>query len=596
MPFRRSGDIASIYGIKQRRKGHISPSLENPVTRRFVPGSWLTALLLLLLAAVAGPSSLQAAIETATDGMVVAPEFHAAEIGRETLRNGGNAVDAAIATAMALTVTYPQAAPLGGGGFLLYRDEEIQHHALDFREQAPRSLRAEMFLDTAGAVIDGLSTDSGLAVGVPGTVAGLYEAHRRWGQLPWRTLLQPAIERAEMGFLVTPFMKRSLLKSKDHLTQYPDSRQLLRLEIGQRIHQPQLAQTLRRIQNKGANGFYRGPVARAIIKTVRRHGGVMQLADLRRYKPIERTALRGDYRGFTVVTFPPPSSGGVAILQVLGMLEEQDLPLDTHHFAEACRRAYADRARWLGDPDAHPLPLPGLIDRAYLKDRAADIFPSRATASAAVTHGSPPAAPPGDADETLHLSVTDREGRAVAMTLTLNRFFGVGFMAANSGILLNNELDDFALLPGVPNLYGLIGGEANAVGGDRRPLSSMTPTIIEDGHQRPRLVLGSPGGPRIITAVLQVLLRVLDGSESIESAVTAQRIHHQWLPDQLQVETMTHEGAILEPAELDRLRSLGHEVVIKAIQFGNVNAIARDEEGRWVGAADPRRDSVARGH
>jgi len=576
------------------------PHLENPLPPRFVPGSWTLLIVVVLLFSgpvVAGADPAVGHPATAPAGMVVAPELHAAEVGRRVLREGGNAIDAAVASSFMLSVTYPLAAPIGGGGFLLYRDENADHHALDFRERAPKSLTPELFLDEQGQVIAGLSLDSGLAVGVPGSVAGLYGAHRRWGSRPWKALLQPAIDLATEGFVVDRFLAGTLTKSVTHLERHRENDALLQLDEGQTLTQPDLARTLRRIQRRGPDGFYRGPVARAITRTVRRHGGVMQADDLRGYRATEREPLRGSYRGFSIVTFPPPSSGGAVLLQILGMLELQG-PLAgvaIHPQVEACRRAYADRARWMGDPDSYDVPLAGLTDRRYLQERIADIDPVNATPSDRVTHGAPIETPPGDDDETLHLSITDAEGRAVAMTLTLNRWYGTGFVADGTGVFLNNELDDFALQPGVPNLYGLIGGEANAVAGGRRPLSSMTPVVVEDGDERVRMVLGSPGGSRIITAVLQVLLRHLSG-QPIEAAVSAQRWHHQWLPDQLQIETMPHDGTSIPDTLLQDLRDRGHQIVIRDTSFGSVGAIVRDADGRWVGAPDPRRDGVARGY
>jgi len=531
-------------------------------------------------------------------GMVVTPDQSASAAGLEILRSGGNAIDAAVTTAFVLAVTFPKAGSIGGGGFLLYRTADGEHHALDFRERAPSRLRPELFLDGEGKPVPGSSLDGGLAVGVPGTLAGLAEMHRRWGSRPWKELLQPAIRFAERGFVLTPYMAAAIEADAEKLRRDPEARKIFFPEgrpprAGEILVQKDLAATLKRISRQGANIFYEGPLAELLCDSVRKSGGVMEPDDLAAYEPVLREPLRGNYRGYEVVSFPPPSSGGVALLQMLGMLEPFDLraagpgsSLTSHLIAEAERVAFADRSRWLGDPDYFTVPVSRLLAPEYLARRAAAISPDRATSSKELSPAGPAMLEPND---TLHLSVADGEGRAVALTNTLNTSFGSGMIAGASGILLNNEIDDFALAPGVPNIYGLLGGEANAVTGGKRPLSSMTPTIVElpGGGSRPALVLGSPGGATIITSVLQVLINVIDHAMPLREAVDAPRFHHQWLPDFIRYERRAFA------ADVERgLAARGHSLQLSEGIIGNVNAIGLDVDGAWLGAADARRQGA----
>ena len=535
-------------------------------------------------------------------GMVVAPEPIAAGVGRDVLRRGGTAVDAAVAAAFALAVTYPRAGNLGGGGFLLVRENARTHAALDFRERAPAALRPELFLDDGGRPVPERSLAGGLSVGVPGSVAGLAEAHRRWGSLSWRDLLAPAIRLAREGVAVSAGTERSLADAQDLLRRDPATRAIFfregrTLREGERLVQADLARTLERIARRGAAGFYTGDVAASVVEVVRRNGGVMTARDLSGYRALLRTPLVGRYRGARIVTFPPPSSGGVVLLQILGMLERFDLRASgpgasatVHRMVEASRRAYADRSMWLGDPDAVEVPTAALLEPAYLAARSADIDDARATPSGVVQPGQPAGVSTGG--DTLHLSVADARGRVVALTTTLNSWYGSGLMAPGTGVILNNEIDDFAIAPGVPNQFGLVGGRANEVAGGKRPLSSMCPTIVEgeDGARRPRLVLGSPGGSTIITAVLQVLSGVLDHGMPLQEAVDAPRFHHQWLPDRLD-----HEVRAFPADVAAALRARGHTLAPRA-PIGNVAAIGLDEDGAWLGAADPRGEGVAAGY
>ncbi len=531
-------------------------------------------------------------------GMVASPEAQASRVGAEVLAQGGTAADAVVAVAFALAVTNPQAGSLGGGGFLLFRDEQGRPTALDFREIAPAGLTFDRFLDEEGKPVPGVSLETGLAVGVPGLVAGLAEIHERWGVLSWKRLIDPAIELARDGFPVYP----------DLVKAYASAEKRLRLDerataiflpggsVPQRgwvLKQPELAATLERIAKRGPEGFYRGPVAEALVATVQARGGVLELTDLAGYEVVEREPVHGTYRGYRVVSFPPPSSGGVILLQMLAMLDRFEMhdgygASDTIHLmAEIQRRAFADRSKWLGDPKFFDVPLDGLLNPEYVASRAATIDRTRVTPSSEVLPGKP--VPEGS--DTVHFSVTDDQGRAASLTTTLNTSFGSGIVAAGAGVVLNNEMDDFSLAPGVPNVYGLVGGVANAVEPFKRPLSSMTPTIVEfpEPGKRPFLVLGSPGGPRIITAVFQVLVNVIDHEMPLQSAVNAPRVHHQWIPDLISYE----ERAL--PADVRRaLKALGHTLATRE-RIGNVNAIGVDENGHWLGAADPRKGGAAVG-
>jgi len=531
--------------------------------------------------------------------MAVTVEPHATRAAVEVLNGGGNAVDAAVAAAFSLSVTYPSAGSLGGGGFMLVRSAEGEYFALDFRETAPQALRPEMFLDDGGQLVPERSKSGGLAVGVPGLVAGLVEAHRRWGSVEWKELVEPAAALADNGIVVSSWNATTLASRERDLLSSPETRSIFSrdgriLVAGDLLVQPQLAVTLRRVAADGAPGFYGGRTAEAIVRTVREAGGVMAAEDLASYRPVAREPLRGSYRGYTIVSFPPPSSGGVVLLEILGMLERFDLrasgfgsALTVHRMVEAERRAYADRARWLGDPDFTSLAWEGLLDREYLSSRSRTIRDRKATPSRRVRPGQPVA----DDGETTHVSIADASGAVVAMTITSNQWFGAALVAGDTGVLLNNEMDDFALAPDAPNLWGLVGGEANAPRGGKRPLSSMTPTVVErpTGGSRPFLVLGSPGGATIITAVLQVLINVVDHGMPLQDAVDAARFHHQWLPDRIDHEPWAF------PADVAReLEARGH-VLFETGHLGDVSAIGLGSDGAWRGAADPRRQGLAAG-
>jgi gamma-glutamyltranspeptidase / glutathione hydrolase len=534
-------------------------------------------------------------------GMIVAPEREAASVGLSLLRRGGNAVDAAVATAFALAVTFPRAGNLGGGGFLLYRAPDGSHAALDFRETAPQALTAAMFADASGRIDPTKSQKGGLAVGVPGTVAGLAEAHRRWGTRPWDELIAPAIRLAEEGAVVSDLTAEILVDETVRLAADPAAAAIFTkrgapLHEGDRIVQKDLAKTLRAIAARGAAGFYEGPVADAIVRGTAAAGGVMTPADLAGYRAKERAPLSRTYRGRTVVGFPPPSSGGVLLLQALAMLERFDLStsgagsaLTFHRIAEAERRAFADRTAYLGDPDVVKVPVNALLDPAYLAARSATIRDDRATSSSKAPPGSIPA---GGGTNTLHFSIADDGGRAVAFSTTLNSWYGAAMVAPGTGVLLNNEIDDFALGKGVVNQFGLSGGLANAVAGGKRPLSSMCPIIVESEPPgaRPLLILGGRGGPMIISSVLQTIVHVVDDGMSLQEALDAPRIHHQWLPDEI-----VYERRAFTPEAAAGLRRRGHKLTEHG-PIAEVAPIGLDAVGRYTGAADPRGEAVAVGY
>jgi len=597
---------------------HVSFCTKLPQRMRMF--SWSTKLIVVLLlglglAKSATPASppLERPAVQARSGMVCSAQVLASKVGCEVLKKGGNAVDAAVATGLALAVVYPQAGNLGGGGFMVLRLANGRTCAIDFRETAPARAGRDVFLDTNGELVPGLSTQGPLAAGIPGTISGLALAHARYGsgQLSWSELVEPARQLAADGFIVSAALEQSLLRSKDHLGPYTDSRRIFLRDgqfykAGERFVQPELASTLSRLQEKGPREFYVGETARLIAADQAAHGGLISLADLAAYQPRERDVLRGSYRGYEILTMPPPSSGGIVLLQVLGMLEARDIsrlaqasPEKVHLFSEAMRRAFRDRAEYMGDPDFVKVPVKGLLDRAYLQQRFADFNPDKASPSELVQAGSPTAK---ESTETTHYSVVDAAGNAVAVTYTLNGWYGCGVTAAGTGVLLNNEMDDFAAKVGGKNMFGLVQGEANAVAAGKRPLSSMTPTIVtKDGKLL--LVTGSPGGPTIISTTLLVITNVIDHHLPIDAAVEAPRFHHQWMPDSISIESSLGTQAFVEA-----LQAKGHAVGGKRLYVQDTAASARrwgDAEsilidpasGLRLGASDPRSaDSAAVGY
>jgi len=537
----------------------------------------------------------------ARNGMVATQEKHATRAGVEILRQGGNAVDAAVAVGFAMAVTHPQAGNIGGGGFMLvHLAASNSTIAIDYRETAPAAMTRDVFLDEKGEADPKKSRDSALGVGVPGTVAGLALAHERYGsgKFTLAQLIAPAIALARVGFAVEDDLAGSLPRALPRLARWPASAKIFLkgdgtpLGRGDTLVQSELALSLQAIADAGPRTFYQGSLAEKIVTAVKQSSGLMTLDDLKNYRAIERPVVRGTYRGYDIASMPPPSSGGVHLVQILNILEGfplHDLGAESaatlHLLIEAMKPAYADRAEFLGDPAFVKVPLAGLISKRYAAEQRKAIDPDRARPADTIKPGTPAAY---ESDNTTHFSVIDRDGNAVANTYTLNFSYGLGLVADGTGILLNNELDDFAAKAGAPNAYGLVGGDANAPGPGKRPLSSMAPTIVfRDG--RVVLVTGTPGGSRIITTVLQVILNVVDHQMNIAEAVAAPRIHHQWLPDRVFAE----RG--LSPDTVRLLEARGHRIVTTATS-GSANSILVTPDG-LTGAADMRqRGTLAEGY
>jgi gamma-glutamyltranspeptidase/glutathione hydrolase len=514
-------------------------------------------------------------------GVVAAPEPHAAEAGAAVLREGGNAVDAAIAIQFALAVTFPNAGNLGGGGFMLVRTASGET-ALDYRESAPAAAHRDLYLDSKGDVVPGQSLDTAKAAGVPGTVAGMWLAHRKFGTLPWKRLLEPSIRLADEGWVLDHWSSASF--AREHRNNTHD---YFRGAAGSLLVQKELASTLRRIAESGRDGFYAGETARLIVEEMKRSGGILTLQDLSAYEAKARTPIEGVYRGLRIVSMPPPSSGGVALLQLLNMMESREIRTPEFHsaahlhlVAEIEKRVFADRTEHLGDPDFVRVPVSRLTDKAYAAQRMKDFSPDRRTDPGSVTHG----AVPRESDETTHFSVVDRRGNAVANTTTLNGGYGSGLVVRGAGFLLNNEMDDFSSKPGVPNLFGVIGREANAIAPGKRMLSSMCPTFVfREGKLW--LVLGTPGGPTIFTTVFQVIVNRVDFGRPLEESVAAARFHHQWPPLRKEIDPIFVEH---EPRTgvRETLAGMGYTFQLRG-RIGDVQAIEL-LENTAVGASDPR--------
>jgi gamma-glutamyltranspeptidase / glutathione hydrolase len=569
--------------------------------------------------------------------MVVSAHPLASDVGLQMLRKGGNAVDAAVATTFAISVVEPFSAGIGGGGFLLLRDAKTgEIKALDFRERAPLKATRNMYLDAQGKVRPNATINGYLAVATPGTVAGLYEVHRRYGKLPWAELVKPAIALAKDGFILSPNVTwRSMPgyeNRKQAILANPAARKIFTrdgelYQPGEKLVQRDLARTLTEI-SRHPNSFYTGNIARAIAADMTKNGGLITLQDLKLYKPIWRIPVCGNFRQTKVCSMPPPSSGGVHLLQMLNIIGDTDLmswgwhhPDAIHLMVEAMKIAYADRSQLLGDPDFVKVPVQQLTSPAYAKLRRAEIDMSRAKPASEVKpatmkktrrvlminspHPQLPVSPCPlvsprllvslspcpleESTETSHLNIIDEQRNAVSLTFTVNLGFGSGVVTPGTGILLNNEMDDFVAAPGVPNAFGLVGNEANAIAPRKTPLSSMTPTIVTENN-RLRMILGAPGGSTIITQVLQVILHILAYNMDAGAAVSIPRIHHQWLPDELRVEPFTLDALTL--AELQRR---GHKIQQETSPWGNINAIVVTPQGILEGAADPRGEGSPRG-
>ncbi|WP_412164037.1 gamma-glutamyltransferase [Glaesserella parasuis] len=525
----------------------------------------------------------------AKHGMVASEQELATQIGVDILKQGGNAVDAAVAVGFALAVVLPNAGNIGGGGFMVLHDAKSgENFTVDFREMAPIKATRDMYLDDKGNVVDGKSLYTHFAVGVPGTVAGMEYALKKWGSLPLEKILEPSIKLAEEGFVVSGTLASTLKEETETLGKWESSKKIFfkdgrPLIAGERLVQTDLANSLRQIAKEGSKAFYEGDIAKKIVAEMEKHNGLITLDDMKGYQAVERKPITGEYRGYKIVTMPLPSSGGIHLVQILNMLENYPLnefgsnsAKTIHHLAETMKLAYADRSEYLGDPDFVKVPAKGLTSKEYAKSLIQGIDEEKARPASDIKPGQPQSY---ESDQTTHYSVMDKEGNAVAVTYTLNLNFGSGIVAEGTGILLNNEMDDFSAKPGVANAFGLIGGDVNAVEGKKRPLSSMTPTLVLK-EDKPWLVTGSLGGARIITTVLQSILNTVDHGMNPAEAIVTPRVHHQWLPDELRIE----EG--ISPDTLKLLEQKGHKINVKA-PMGRIQIIQAREDG-FYGYSDPR--------
>jgi gamma-glutamyltranspeptidase/glutathione hydrolase len=530
-------------------------------------------------------------------GMVVSAHHESSRIGIAVLRKGGNAIDAAVATEFALAVCYPEAGNIGGGGFMLIREADGTTDLIDYREKAPLQATRDMYLDPSGSIVEGLSTETHIASGVPGTVDGMINIHSKYGVLPFRDVIQPAIDLARNGFPVTEGQAADFNADRGNFISRNRSLPAFVTDTpwkeGDTLRQPGLAQTLERIRDHGRDGFYSGITARLIVKEMQRGNGIITARDLTEYRAAFRDPVSDDYRGYKIISASPPSGGGIVLLQILGMIEPYNLRetgfhtwQSVHLITEAERRAYADRSRFLGDPGFNVIPVDGLLSNDYLAERMSSFNKDSASSSAQINPGSPPGV---ESEETTHYSITDYMGNAVAATTTLNGTFGNSIVVDSAGFLMNNQMDDFSIKPGVPNMYGLIGGEVNSVQPGKRMLSSMTPVIIEkDGKLF--MVAGSPGGSTIPTSVLQVIINVIDYGLNIRQAVDTGRFHHQWFPDYI-----SYERNSLDSSTVMKLQRMGHELRERNA-IGRVNAIMILPDGRKAGGADRRGNNSACGY
>lgn len=533
----------------------------------------------------------------AEQAMIVTARAEASEIGLFILKQGGNAFDAMVATELALAVAFPFAGNIGGGGFMVYRTDEGQTGALDYREKAPLASNRDMYLDDNKEIISGKSTRGALAVGVPGTVAGIFAVHKKFGSLPIDSLIQPAIKLARQGVVVTENQENSLENSRDLIKKISGENILFSkpYKAGDTIKHLAFAETLTKIKDNGQDEFYKGQTAKAIVEFLESHGGIITLEDLENYEAKWRDPVEFKYKDLNVISMSPPSSGGICLGQILKMIEPYDIKKFGHNnlksiqlITEASRRSYADRSHFLGDPDFVDIPIDSLLDEAYLSQRMSDFTFEQATLSSDVSHGNIKMM--SESDETTHYSIVDAFGNAVSVTTTLNGAYGSKLYSEDLGFFFNNEMNDFSSKPGVPNMFGLIGAEANSIQPEKRMLSSMTPTIIEkDGKLW--MVVGTPGGSRIITSVMQAILNVYEFDMSMQAAADAPRFHHQWLPDQIYFEDGFSEALV------DSLKQNNYEISNqKAKIFGSITAILVKDDGKLEAGADQRRDNTGMGY
>ncbi len=559
-------------------------------------GSFLLTLLLSLSPALAQQGGIYSQKDvfhpvTGKNGMVASQEATATRVGLRILEEGGNAVDAAVAVAFTLAVTLPRAGNIGGGGFMLvHMGKTGQTVAIDYREMAPLKATFDMYLDNEGKVDVELAQSSFKSMGVPGSVAGLAHVLKHYGTLPLKTVIAPAIKLAEEGIIVNKDQVFTLSKGKERLQRWPETRRIYFkpdgsvYQVGERMFFKDLAWSLRQIAENGPKAFYEGAIAEKILASMKKHGGLITEEDMKKYHIAVREPVRGTYRGYEILGMSPPSSGGIHIIQMLNILEGYSLKAmgalsaeSMHLMAESMKLAFADRSKYLGDPDWWHIPIEGLTSKKYAEKLRQGIDPHKTRPSAEIHPESPS---PYESEETTHFSVMDRFGNVVSNTTTLNFSFGSGMVPEGTGILMNNEMDNFAAKPGVPNAYGLLGGQANAIQPTKRPLSSMAPMmVLKDG--KPFLATGSPGGPRLINAILQVIINVIDHDMNILDATNTRRIHHQWRPDKLRVE----QG--ISPDTLRLLEKRGHRIVEKNA-MGSTQSVLR-KNGIFYGASDPRR-------
>jgi gamma-glutamyltranspeptidase / glutathione hydrolase len=533
----------------------------------------------------------------ADSGMVVSAHPQSSRIGVAILQKGGNAIDAAVATEFALAVCFPEAGNIGGGGFMLIRTSDGRSEVIDYREKAPGSATRDMFLDKSGNVTRGLSTDTHLSIGVPGTVDGMIKAHSKYGKLNFNVVIQPAIDLAENGFRITAGQAAELnANRKAFIDRNKFGTAFVRDSLwkeGDLIIQTDLAETLKRIRDHGREGFYSGKTARLLLREMKRGNGIISEKDLNEYSSVSRIPLTAEYKGYKIITVPPPSSGGIILIQLLKMTDPYPFRewgfnsvRTIHLFVEAERRAFSDRSEFIGDPDFVKVPVEQLLNKKYLSDRMSTFDETKASLSEEIKPGSPAGY---TSEETTHYSVVDGYGNVVSATTTLNNTFGNSIVVDSAGFLLNDEMDDFSIKPGFPNMYGLVGGESNAVQPGKRMLSSMTPSIVEkDG--KPLLVLGSPGGSTIPTTVFQVIVNVLDFGMDIARAVDAGRFHHQWLPDMI-----SYENKAIDSLACKKLAEMGHSLKERSA-IGSINAIMILPGGKKAGSADKRGNNSSCGY